>query len=129
MKLTAVAVSSKNIPKTVEFYQLLGFEFGKFSPSDDHVEPITQDGSARLMIDSAKLTKELTGSEPKAANHSIFALEYESPDEVDDVAKKVKEAGFKLTTEPWDAFWGQRYAVVQDPDGYKVDLYAYLPKK
>jgi catechol 2,3-dioxygenase-like lactoylglutathione lyase family enzyme len=29
--------------------------------------------------------------------------------------------------EPWDAFWGMRYAVVRDPDGTPVDLFARLP--
>ena len=29
--------------------------------------------------------------------------------------------------EPWDAFWGQRYATVLDPDGNSVDLFAALP--
>ena len=33
------------------------------------------------------------------------------------------ETGIK---EPWDAFWGQRYAQVRDPDGNPVDLYAPL---
>jgi uncharacterized glyoxalase superfamily protein PhnB len=28
---------------------------------------------------------------------------------------------------PWDAFWGMRYAVVKDPDGNAVDLFAALP--
>jgi uncharacterized glyoxalase superfamily protein PhnB len=28
--------------------------------------------------------------------------------------------------EPWDAFWGQRYASVKDPDGNQVDLFAPL---
>jgi hypothetical protein len=28
--------------------------------------------------------------------------------------------------EPWDAFWGQRYARVEDPDGNVVDLFAPL---
>ena len=28
--------------------------------------------------------------------------------------------------EPWDAPWGQRYAVVADPDGNHVDLFAPL---
>ena len=28
---------------------------------------------------------------------------------------------------PWDAFWGHRYAVVRDPDGNDVDLFAALP--
>ena len=27
------------------------------------------------------------------------------------------EAGFEGTREPWDAFWGQRYAELVDPDG------------
>ena len=28
--------------------------------------------------------------------------------------------------EPWDAYWGQRYASVKDPDGNQVDLFAPL---
>ncbi len=36
----------------------------------------------------------------------------------DPVAAAVKE--------PWDAFWGQRYAVIADPDGNTVDLFAAL---
>ncbi|MFL6036949.1 MAG: glyoxalase, partial [Gaiellaceae bacterium] len=28
--------------------------------------------------------------------------------------------------EPFDAFWGQRYATVVDPDGNAVDLFAPL---
>jgi hypothetical protein len=28
---------------------------------------------------------------------------------------------------PWDAVWGQRYAVIHDPDGNSVDLFAPLP--
>ena len=27
---------------------------------------------------------------------------------------------------PWDAFWGQRYAMIRDPDGNEVDLFAPL---
>ena len=26
---------------------------------------------------------------------------------------------------PWDAFWGQRYATVVDPNGVWVDIYAW----
>lgn len=35
-------------------------------------------------------------------------------------------SGFKGGKEPWDAFWGQRYASVEDPDGNSVDLFAQL---
>jgi uncharacterized glyoxalase superfamily protein PhnB len=78
------------------------------------------------MIDTKKMMTEMLGSPPKPGNHGSFAIQYDSPGEIDGVAKKVKEGGFKLIKEPWDAFWGQRYAVVQDPDGYQIDLYAQL---
>jgi uncharacterized glyoxalase superfamily protein PhnB len=35
-------------------------------------------------------------------------------------------AGYTGHKEPWDAFWGQRYAQVRDPDGHTVDLFAPL---
>lgn len=126
MKLNAVGVTSTNIKRTVEFYTLLGFTFPDFKDDENHLEPETPAGAARLMIDSVKLIKELIGEDPKPSNHSAFALQYDSPEEVNTAAQKIKDAGFTVIKEPWDAFWGQRYAVVEDPDGYKVDLYASL---
>jgi catechol 2,3-dioxygenase-like lactoylglutathione lyase family enzyme len=126
MKLNAIGVTSSNLQKTVDFYKLLGFQFPEFKPDEQHLEPLPTEGSARLMIDSKELITSLIGEDPKPSSHSAFALEYDSAAEVNDVAAKVKEAGFKVDKEPWDAFWGQRYAVVEDPDGYKVDLYAAL---
>jgi uncharacterized glyoxalase superfamily protein PhnB len=127
MKLNAVGVTSTNIAKTVEFYTILGFKFPEYKKGDQHLEPITPDGSARLMIDSSTLIKEIIGETPKAGNHSNFAIEYNSVSELNEIANSISEAGFVIVKEPWDAFWGQRYAIVEDPDGYKVDLYSNLP--
>ena len=35
-------------------------------------------------------------------------------------------AGFEGKAEPWDAFWGQRFAYLRDPDGNTVALFAPL---
>ncbi len=126
MKLAAVGIFSSDITNSVRFYEILGFKFPEFKPDEDHLEPITAPGEMRLMIDSKKLLTELLGKEPSPANHSAFALEYSSAAEVDEIAAKVKAAGFKVQKEPWDAFWGQRYAIVADPDGQLVDLFANL---
>lgn len=128
MKLNAVGVCSSDLKVTAKFYELLGFNFPKFSPEEQHLEPIPDSGSIRLMIDSASLIESIIGQKPFAPNHSSFAIEYNSPSEVDEIVQKVKENGFKIFKEPWDAFWGQRYAIVEDPDGYKVDLYSNLNK-
>lgn len=126
MKISAVGVSSKDIKKTVEFYTMLGFDFSEADLTQDHVEPKTPEGSARLMIDSDKMIEDIIGEVPVQGNHSTFAIEYESAEELNEVADKLKEAGFGFKKEPWDAFWGQRYAIVSDPDGCLIDLFARL---
>lgn len=126
MRLDAVGVFSSNLSKTVAFYTLLGFEFPEFKDNEQHVEAITGPGSTRLMIDTAELVESLIGEKPKAGNCSVFAIKYDLPDEVNEVTEKISKAGFKVVKEPWDAFWGQRYAVVEDLDGHRVDLFAAL---
>jgi len=126
MKLNAIGITTTNLAKTVEFYTLLGFEFPDHKPDEQHLEPKISVGSAKLMIDSHDLIKEILGTDPVPSNHSAFALEYETPKELDEIVQKLKNSGFIITKKPWDAFWGQRYAIVEDPDGYKVDLYASL---
>lgn len=126
MKLDAVGVTSSNLRRTVEFYALLGFQFPEHKGDEQHLEPITPIGSARLMIDMKNVVKDIIGEDPKPGNHSSFAIQYNCPEEINKIIEKVMNTGFKVVKEPWDAFWHQRYAVVEDPDGYRVDLYASL---
>ena len=42
---------------------------------------------------------------------------------------ELTDAGYHGHLKPWDAFWGQRYAVLHDPDGNGVDLFAPLPAR
>lgn len=128
MKIDAVAVTSGDMKKAVEFYTLLGFQFGPITEDTQHVEPISNGRDTRLMIDHKDLMKKITGTAPVPPSHSTFAVLCESPEDVDVVTEKVKDAGFTVIKEPWDAFWGQRYAIVADPDGYMVDLFAPLEK-
>lgn len=126
MQLNAVAVSSSNMQKTIAFYTLLGFDFSESTGDEDHIEPATADGSARLMIDKKAVIEGIMGEAPQPGNHSSFAIQFDTAEEIDHICAKIAEAGFSIVKEPWDAFWGQHYAIVQDPDGYLVDLYANL---
>ena len=56
-----------------------------------------------------------------------LAFRCDGPEEVDRLYAELVEAGYEGHLPPWDAFWGQRYAVVHDPDGNGVDLFAALP--
>ena len=127
MKITAVGVASGNLAESVRFYSLLGFKFPELTPDIQHLEPVTPEGSARLMIYSVELFESINGEKPQPGNHSICAIQYDSPEEVDEVVDQLMKSKFAVAKLPWDAFWGQRYAIVTDPDGFKLDLYAYLP--
>jgi uncharacterized glyoxalase superfamily protein PhnB len=51
----------------------------------------------------------------------------DSPADVDASYADFVAAGCNGHKEPWDAFWGQRYAMMVDPDGNSVELFASLP--
>lgn len=125
VRLDAIGVTARDTAKSVAFYELLGFTFGP-ADSPDHIEATTETGGVRLMIDSHKLATDLLGEAPRPSNHSHFGLLCESPAEVDRLADAVAAAGFTVAQPAWDAFWGQRYAIVADPDGYRIDLFARL---
>jgi catechol 2,3-dioxygenase-like lactoylglutathione lyase family enzyme len=42
--------------------------------------------------------------------------------DVDDVFRDMTGAGYRGLQEPHDAFWGARYAIIEDPDGIAVGL-------
>ena len=124
MEISAVAVSATDLSRAAAFYELLGFRFPPIEPETKHLEA---EGDVRLMIDDAAFLTELHGEPPRPGNTSGFAVEYDSTAEVDGFAARVGAAGHTVVTAPWDAPWGQRYATVADPDGYRVDVFCPLP--
>jgi uncharacterized glyoxalase superfamily protein PhnB len=65
-------------------------------------------------------------SPPSGGYRVAVAFGCDSPAEVDALYAELTAAGTRGRREPWDAFWGQRYAQVEDPDGNVVDLFAPL---
>jgi len=129
MKLDAIGIVASNMKLSIQFYQLLGLNFSACSNDqemEDHIEATTESG-LRLMLDSESLMKQLKPNWVKPEGQRMtLAFLCDSPEKVNDLYAKVLKAGFKGEKEPWDAFWGQRYASVIDPDGNSVDLFAPL---
>ena len=123
-RLGAIGIVSRDLSASIRFYALLGVVFP--DPDGDHVEATLPSG-LRLMLDSLELMKKLdpAWTEPKGQRMGL-AFECASPAEVDALNTTVTAAGHASKTAPWDAFWGQRYAQLVDPDGNVVDLFAGL---
>lgn len=127
VRLDAIGIVVGDMTRSIAFYRLLGLEFDDGVEAEGHVEVVLPSG-LRLMFDS----EELVGSfddrfaPPEPPGRVTIAFRCGSPAEVDIVHSSIVEAGFMSHLEPFDAFWGQRYATVLDPDGTHVDLFADL---
>jgi uncharacterized glyoxalase superfamily protein PhnB len=121
--LDAIGIVSADLERTRAFYRLLGIEFAE---GDDHVEATMPNG-LRLMLDTEDVVRSFNPEWSRANGNQLgIAFECASPAEVDEIYASVVAAGFRGEKEPWDAFWGHRYAQLQDPDGVPVDLFAAL---
>ena len=123
--LHAVGIVTSDMARTLDFYRRLGLDVPD-TPDEGHVNIDIADGM-RLMIDTeAEMRKFRPDWNRTTGNQASLAFECESPSQVDEVYARIAAAGFQADKEPWDAFWGQRYAQLRDPDGVPVDLYATL---
>jgi uncharacterized glyoxalase superfamily protein PhnB len=122
-QLDAIGIVSSDLGRTRAFYALLGIEFGE---GDDHVEATMPNG-LRLMVDTEDVMRSFRPEWTReTGNQLALAFACDSPADVDAVYARAVEAGFEGEKEPWDAFWGHRYAQLRDPDGVGVDLFAAL---
>ena len=62
---------------------------------------------------------------PSGSPRVALAFRCEDPAAVDKTYADLVAAGYHGHLPPFDAFWGQRYAVVHDPDGNGVDLFCW----
>ena len=128
-KLDAVGIVVADLAKGVAFYRMLGVPFpeGAENSEGGHAEA-TVEGGTRLMLDAESETQKFDPSWQRGTGSPTAALAFlcESPKAVDELYSRALVAGGRAHKEPWDAFWGQRYAQLRDPDGNGVDLFAYL---
>ena len=122
-QLDAIGIVCSDIIRTRAFYGLLGVEF---PVGDDHIEATMPNG-LRLMLDTEDVIRSFDPSWTRATGNQVaLAFACGSPAEVDGLYAQVVADGFHGEKEPWDAFWGQRYALLVDPDAVRINLYAPL---
>ena len=52
----------------------------------------------------------------------VLGFKVQSRDRVDEIYFDLVEQGYRGQQPPYDAFWGARYAVIEDPDGNAVGI-------
>jgi uncharacterized glyoxalase superfamily protein PhnB len=127
-RFDAIGMVASDMAASIAFYRRLGFAFPEGAEKEPHTEAGLP-GGLRLMLDSEEMVRSFDPEWQSAAGSGriSIALLCRSPAEVDSVYQDMVGAGYQGPRKPWDAVWGQRYAVVLDPDGNGVDLFAPLP--
>jgi catechol 2,3-dioxygenase-like lactoylglutathione lyase family enzyme len=125
IRLNQVNLVVHDVPASRAFYSRLGLPF------DDPADPVwdahhvsaRHDDTTPLDVDldsesfAAKWNSGWSGG-----SGAILGFTVETRDEVDALVASLTADGVAVQQEPYDAFWGARYAVVSDPDGNGVGI-------
>ena len=127
VQMRTVGLIVDDMAASLAFYRLLGLEIPAETDSEAHVELEDETGVIGLAWDTAEVIRRLDPEWSGAAGRVGVAFQCDSPEEVDSRYAQLAALGYGHN-EPWDAFWGQRYSRLRDPDGNRVELFAPLPE-
>jgi catechol 2,3-dioxygenase-like lactoylglutathione lyase family enzyme len=128
LQLSLIELVVADMAATLAFYRRVGLDIPADADQQPHVD-VELKGGLRIAFDTRDTIRSFDKSwtPPSGGHRAALAFACGSPAEVDAAYADLTGAGYEGHLAPWDAFWGMRYAVVHDPDGNPVDLFAFLP--
>ena len=125
IRLDQVNLVVRDVEASRTFYTLLGLDFG------DERDPVwaahhvsAQHGDSTPLdvdLDSTTFASQWNEGWPGGSG-AVLGFKVDTRVEVDALVSALATAGVEVQQEPYDAFWGARYAVVSDPDGNAVGI-------
>jgi catechol 2,3-dioxygenase-like lactoylglutathione lyase family enzyme len=124
-RLDVVGLVVADMARSLAFYRHLGLEVPPDADQQPHVE-MTLPGGLRLTWDTIEVIRSFDPdwTPPSGGSRMSLAFRLDTPADVDRAYDALVALGYDGHKAPWDAFWEQRYAIVHDPDGNAVDLFA-----
>jgi catechol 2,3-dioxygenase-like lactoylglutathione lyase family enzyme len=123
----AIGLAAADMATSLAFYRRLGLDIPTEADHEPHVEAVVP-GGIRLMWDThASILGFDPDFTPSPGGPSLAFLCSDAA-EVDALHDELVGAGAHGVKPPWDAPWGQRYAILRDPDGYQVELFAWVKR-
>ncbi len=145
--LDQINIVVADMEATVAFYRRLGLEIAEVDAewrawAPHHRSASTADGT-RIDFDSVSfarqwdegwpaddgrgretgaMERERTRPPRRGGAGVVIGFRLESREAVDAVYAEMTGAGYRGQQSPYDAFWGARYAIIEDPDGNPVGL-------
>ena len=111
-----VSLTVKDLQKSKNWYvDVLGFTLDR---------PLERDGTLRGFALSAGPVRVHLNLDDGAKGWNRtkgqgFSLRFNTAQDIDEIARRIKERGGSLDMEPKDMTWGARIFSLRDPDGFK----------
>jgi catechol 2,3-dioxygenase-like lactoylglutathione lyase family enzyme len=112
-----------DMPAATDFYRRLGLRIEDWHPQwDAHHRSAKVDSGLDLDLDSTRFAQRWCGGWAAGRRGVVIGFRVGSRPEVDRLYGELTRAGYRGLQAPHDAFWGARYAVIEDPEGNAVGL-------
>ena len=114
-----------DVDAAVAFYRRFGVEFAANTPEwSGHHRSADLPGDVGVDLDSVVFARSWDEGWHGRRNGAgcVIIFRVETREEVDEIHAEVSGAGYKVQQAPYDAFWGARFAVFEDPDGNAVGV-------
>jgi uncharacterized protein len=119
-RLNLVTLGVGDLMRSRHFYEALGWTTGA-GPDDDVV--FFQAGEMVVGLwDRARLAEDSCVENSSGWGGVTLAVNFGSPEEVDEVIEQARGAGARIGREPGETFWGGYSAVFIDPDGHPWEV-------
>lgn len=121
--LNQLNVVVSDMDAALAFYEKLGLTAEETNQEwQQHHRTITIPGGIDLELDSAQSMAIWNPGWPAGRPGGVIGFTVDSREQVDQLCEELAASGTKVQQPPYDAFWGSRYAVVEDPDGNAIGL-------
>lgn len=119
--LNQINLVVKDMAATTAFYRRLGLVIEDTVPEwERHHRTAAMPDGLDLDFDSTEFAPRWNGG--WSGGSGVLGFRVPTRQAVDRLHAELTGAGYRSQQEPYDAFWGARYAVVEDPDGNAVGL-------
>lgn len=125
-------IVSGNTDASLRFYRQLGLQIPDNTVWKTHTGPhhitaqrFSEGEAADLDIDSAAFARVWNSGwkdRHDLAGRVVIGFGVASRERVDAIYADMTAAGYRGLQSPYDALWGARYAVIEDPDGIAVGI-------
>jgi uncharacterized glyoxalase superfamily protein PhnB len=122
--LNTIGIVVHDMGASLAFYRTLGLPVPDGQEAEANVEVALPNGITLGFLSEAMARQADDTFQTPVGQRLNLQFACADATEVDATHARLVAAGYASHTAPWDAYWGQRFARIIDPNGLVINLFA-----